>query len=603
MPRRALSDLSPRVYALFTWIALCLSGGLGLAHEALADEEPIQLEVRLHGKRFVQGEPIPFDLMFSSGDTQLGMVDHRSGRGAARQLETVVASSKIGWSKPRGRVYRRYQYTVPDDPAAAVIGDQILNDHIRFQEPGQYQVTVSSSRVEGHRVTSAPVKVRVRPTNERRQKRRFDALLEILDSSPHQVERDDAAWELAYLGTDQVVRELVTRLGTEPQSATGSAIVACRNRELAIALLEGAIADPARPISRELLRVLFELRGPHEPGTLERMVVEAIPGKDPAARALSVVEIGLPSWPSGRDLVDVIPELPPKEQLFALSVVDVGVSALQELLAIDDLDSSTRAQVLPLLLRADQQAGRTAILEEIRNPRMDGDWRFGGVLMMLSDERLEDLDDTMAANLEARPGSREFRLIERYATGAIAERVLRVLEAGGPGMNLASYSIGVEYLHRVDPDLASTFLSHFLTENEASFWHADLLRMLTRELWSPEVETICLEALSSTNPAVAAPAARALHDSGNIEVKEALLARLEVFHARWQDRDWTEEISEQWSLGSELDNIAILGLEAALWGALFHSDLWQLDPEEEARVAELVVSERGKAAVALARQR
>ena len=152
----------------------------------------------------------------------------------------------------------------------------VLNDSLRFDNPGRYTVSVKTRRVSRRttdvRQASEPLSLstnvisfEIQSMSEADEAKEVKRLSDLLDATRNS--RDvEIARRLSYLTGDPSAREKVRRfLDPEQQSGNNGAqlhygLFIARNRGLVLKLIEAAMRDPTTPVTSQMLWAAIRLR-------------------------------------------------------------------------------------------------------------------------------------------------------------------------------------------------------------------------------------------------------------------------------------------------------------------------------------------------------
>ena len=610
---------------MFSWLLRLLSGCSSVPNptsEVPLPPQDVRFEVRTTGGRetFSEGEPIGLDLIFTSRLPDRYELDaatyDRSGRlHVDRFFATPEAPDPLFdyFEQGPGSFGGIRQIPVLGPEPSVVRRD--LAEHLRLS-PGRYSIVVETDRVSSEQgpllLRSEPLLLTVLPAVPEEVDREAREAAHLIDSSSDEEMRRAAAKVLRFLGTEQAAREMAARFGLFEAGSTNFelnfGLIGSPHRELVISLLQDAIADPKRPIDVTFVRTLSLLRSKRagertdaEQQRVLEMLSEALPGKGAAAKALSVETLQQLSWSQSGEpdpvlLREVFPDLPPDRQQhlldhYWLRFADPSMGAhLSRLVSDPSTGEPLRHAAVKRLLELDPAEGRALVLEEIvRDKPLLSDWALD-LLRSLPDDSLPEVDRVMGARL-AGPyvSDRDMYLVERYATGALADRVEAALAKAGDNATEGMFVASIAYLLRVRPERGEQMLREGLSTPQQRRTRARLLRAVGDLQPHPCVEALAIGLLDDPSPSVAAEAAGALAAHGGVAAKEALWASLQRFHDAWAPRraDLTER-----RIG-ENPNAEQIAKETALWEALGRARGFYLSPREADRLASLVLSPHG----------
>jgi hypothetical protein len=216
--------------------------------------------------------------------------------------------------------------------------------------------------------------------------------------------------------------------------------------------------------------------------------------------------------------------------------------------------------------------GRRIILSQIAQPDT---YLSLTTLRMLPDRSLPELNDVLAARLEARQSVD--MLILRYATGDIVQRVEKAYvrrneeldrqklpHCGGPL---------IYYFLQYDPTYGERELRHDMEQTDAFPACYDIgfqFRALDRNAYSPALERLAIEFLASTKVPAKRGAAEVLGKYGSPAAQKPLWDTFEYFRSWWKGRE--EQLDE--ANGQEG-----IQFERALRIALAQADSWILQQD------------------------
>ncbi len=199
---------------------------LVLAALSLRAQEPsVKLAVQAADGQtvFRIGERIPIKLTFTSAnDTQYIIAPWVGGRGGEFDLEDFQVLSSGGWSDPFALYFAQNLIKTghgwswpPFLSSNPVQGAVDLNEWIRFDQPGDYTIRVTSRRVcrtdgAGAELLSKEIKLHIAPATPEWQSEKLKSILDRLDRKIPSFE--EAAADLKYLGTPEAVEEMTSRL-------------------------------------------------------------------------------------------------------------------------------------------------------------------------------------------------------------------------------------------------------------------------------------------------------------------------------------------------------------------------------------------------------
>ncbi len=329
-----------RKIRIFLYLQLLFAAQMlpALTLEAQKDQAALRFETTNGQSTFHIGERIPLKLTFSSpNDTDYLRAPLIRGRGGEFDCNRFeVVSPATGWSDPLEMYFKQdfirtgHGWSWPPLKASKPVEASVnLNEWIRFDQPGDYTIKVTSlcvSKVQGavRYSLSGTITLQIVPASPEWQNEKFKSILpnlELFDqplpqaqpgeSSQAQAEHRDELFEnarddLKYLATPAAIAEMTLRLRSEKynfadQCAIGLTGLPTTMRETAIASMNKRIEERDFPINQWFFSTLSFLHV--TPGsekesirkqreTINPVIWSAIfsvvPNKEPEARAQTV---------------------------------------------------------------------------------------------------------------------------------------------------------------------------------------------------------------------------------------------------------------------------------------------------------------------------
>jgi hypothetical protein len=441
-------------------------------------------------------------------------------------------------------------------------------------------------------------------------------------SADARIDRLRAFRTLRFLDTRESASELARHLSEdydEEAAAVYSGVLASAHRAPLLRLMEQRLIAPDQPAGSRLLDALAQLAelaasGPMAPfpkaeaeqkawqdETRRRAKLQeqkrdaygarlaaALPGKQPEVRmaALSAL-LNLaaqrnpdPPWlrTVAAFVASNIVKWPREQQTALLGSYWRAIKGpamlpvLRELLAAGPQrqDSNLRSYAASRLYELAPAEGRALILGEIRQPTR---WLMFSTLSALPDAELPELDGAMLARFDE-------RLLLRYATGAIVKEVERKYLEEKERRTSRGYRGCVAplrfYFLKFDPPFGERELREELAASgmpPVCYDLAEQFRDLGPWAYSPALERVAIESLSSPNVAVKRGAAELLGLYGSVAARKPLWDSMQYFHAWWYGKE---------ALLNQMQHSGSRQLEMSLWSALGRGAGWAL-PETELR--------------------
>jgi hypothetical protein len=270
--------------------------------------------------------------------------------------------------------------------------------------------------------------------------------------------------------------------------------------------------------------------------------------------------------------------------------------ALRCLYNSTSLEPDQQGQYVSLLLQRITELapseGRALTLKEMerQHPRLDLTF-----YRLLPDKEIPQLDETLAANLEASNGDDMtiVELIGRYATTAIFPRVLAMEEGRVGNMPCDAQAGFVAYALKADTRTGAQLLEKALAARDGTQCYNLVLAWVARRRFSPEVEQSAIAHLDDPDLEVAANAAGTLGAYGSPAAQQPLWDRFQKWHQAWAGR--ADELPN--GVGSVFTNGLQTALEMALVNALATAKSWFTGPEMLQRIKALCVSQLARGQV------
>lgn len=612
----------------------------------------LQVSVATNQREFHIGETIPLQLSFSSSvkdHYQVNMAQYdRSGRMNYEHFE--VSPAKNGAVDPlptyTGSMggLTNFKY-LTREPWTIRLN---LNEWVRFTQPGEYRIVVSSGRVGVRNpsntfVTSAitarsnEVALKIVPANPEWQKEVLRDAVAALDApapaKPQPTEqytasRRQALETLRFLGSGDAARELAKRMRGEDSGGLDYicmlGLISSPERSVARSALEEALADPDHPIDSKLLYALRMINSdPNAPNAnwreaqqrVAKELFAALPGKRGKALSISLSTAVNEAW-NGNDvsqetqdklvsqLVTMFDQLPVNEQNSLLSYRWEKIRSpamlpilkrhaqsyhdfpeMRESNAYDSLQLS--ASALQHWYELDPAGARPAIITEITRARPRFDAR---VLGILPDETLPEVDFALAEHLAASndlDGSSHLAsLIARYATAAILPQITEKLDPKIGKWACAIQNPILAYVLRVSPVSARPRIEKAIAARGEGFsaCNHELFQIVSEIHYDSLLEDMGVESLNDPDPQVAMTAATMLGKFGSPAAESALRQRYGSWSAQWVGHESQLDITIADGVN---DRVYQLGLGLNLMQALATGKAWLSDKTDLQRLSHL----------------
>ena len=589
-------------------IAIALSALLALAAggQAAQSDPPqpsippdVKLKVRTKGGQttFQLGEVIPLELEFTSTAPKKYRLDmatyDRSGRLGE---DSFAVKPDSGWDDPLFLYFHAYQGFIGGGlrgsatlSAEPTLVTRELNEWVRFQTPGEYRVTVASTRVsklDGQpnatwlSVISNELSLTIVPAAPKWQQETLRHAVEVLDASADEGlvasgqtnPRADAMKVLRYLGTPAAARELARRLN-EPGCSSDCrfGLIGSPARAAGLDEMRRLLVDPEFPVDSSFLSTMSVAGLTSDSGDLpaQRQQLEtafrqelasALGAKRGPALAVSVNTIvegaAISSHELTAQLIANFEQLPMQKQaeLLRYRWKALDQRAMLPLLAkvaqryrdaavlnetsVWEFNNASGA-ALGHWYELDPAAARPAIVREIVRPRP----RFNAtVLGILPDGELPEVEQALAEHLrqpDTDGNGNLASLILRYASQAIEPQVVAYLDEHLGKMACAVQEPLLAYLLKVDPVAATPRLEKAMAARGEGFTACNhsLLLEVGKLHNDPVLEDIAIHRLDDADAQVVGNAAAYLGKFGSSAAEAALWRRLIAWSEHWAGRE------------------------------------------------------------------
>ena len=646
LEKRMLFNCCMRLLALFLFVGISIGYTCAQSTPPVDPNVVLKVAIAKDQREFRMGETIPLQLSFSSSvknQYQLNTAQYdRSGRMSYEQFKI---SPSEGSADPLPNLQgsmggmRTYEF-LNTQPWTIKLN---LNEWVRFTQPGEYRLIVSSNRVEVRNPSSQlgtsavtarsnEITLKIVRADAAWQKRIFNDAVAKLDApfpresneSEQYETRRPALETLRFLGTADATRELVKRMRGEDSGVLDHVcmlgVISSPERSVARTALEEALADPDHPIDGNFLYTLRTVSSDANANwreTNQRIVeqlVAVLPAKRGKALSTSLSTALNQAWDLNAlpqqtteklmvQLVSLFDKLPLNEQNTLLSFRwgKIKSPALLPIVkryaqsyrdfpemgaepAYDSLQLSGTA--LRRWYELDPAGARNAIITEISRPRPRFDAR---VLGLLPDKTLPEVDFVLAENFRAIHDfdgkSNLASLIARYATDAILPQVIEQLDPkiGKWACNIQDPLLA--YVLRVSPSSARTLIEKAIAARGQGFSACNhgLFQLVSEIHYDPLLEDIAIESLNDPDPEVAQTAATMLGKVGSPAAESALVKR----YASWSEQ-WTGRETQLDRIFADRlnDDVYQLGLGLNLAQALGTGRAWLSDKAALQRLAQ-----------------
>jgi hypothetical protein len=601
--------------------------------QALHGRQPngVTFEISAAKNQFYSGELIPLQLSFTSAQANGFVADSRlqdrAGRmnGMEEFLVDPVALTEDPLHGLPGENIGMGGLSGGPVPLSAkpFTFERFLNEWVRFRKPGKYRVAVLSRRVShisdpaaGRlELVSNILAIEIVPAPAAWVKEQIAEAVTTLDGPLNDDLRERrlrASATLRFLESPEAALELVRHLGSGDDIdswAMHMGVLGSAYRRQLLPVMEARLTAPDQPVWDRYLDTLSRLSQLVSPGGPARneyaaRLVASLPSKQIEARVISMNTLvdsanrdgrSDTTWlrPVAASIVADFRSLPPRMQsdlLVSRWNIIGGPAMLPVLREIyaqplePHVDQLLREMAVRRIYDLAPEEGRKIILSDIARP--DPYLSFS-TLSMLPDRHLPELNDVLVARLNS--GQVEDILILRYATGDIVQRVeqayvkrnaefdrQKLIHCGGPL---------IYYFLRYDPAFGEKELRRDLDQPGGPPACYDIgfqFNSLDQNAYSPALERVAIDLLTSPKVPVKRGAAEVLGKYGSPAAQKPLWDTLDYFHSWWKGREG--ELDQQ--NGQEG-----LQFERTLRLALAQADAWTLDVDALHRLLDLCSSD------------
>lgn len=652
--------------ALLPWLLVLLFAQSGVAPAAtasptqeLARHVQVSLSIRDGKTVFRSGEPIRLIASFTA-DRPGYQVDTTIDKSARPEDQIQIS--------PEDGVFRwRELYSTPDaygrDYGTSLrlserpVGMTMpLNYWLRFDAPGEYTVRVRTRRASaaGERDMLPPLLttnevtfkvVMMTEHEEEAEARRLSALLDTLPADDLNVQTERCQ-DLAFLTGDAGAREKVRRY-LHPQGRYDAnwrddlhmGLYVSRSTSLVIALLEGDMRDPTKPIADLMtlvdLRLWMEMpalvaeaqgdmnalrtrkRERRDAFRLE-YVNEAIASlpqrnrparRETAASLVSILRINEGGPPPATPvplpaavrtiLVDEFAELEPMTQGYLVQQHWKDIRDPKLLPALEGMltssDSWVRGQPMAAILDLSPERAKPLFIAEMLKPRPDDTEAF----LELREQTLPEMDRPLLEQitaLAASPNPRDKSLLKtktkyvaRYASPAILTDIQQLYEARGSQLEHDTRVNLHAYLDRWDEAGAPERLERALA---AETDDSRLLYQLAHARYSKAQDAVNRIRVESADPRTVQEAASLISAYGPADARAVLEARLN----RWMN-EWSGRTAELEPDPKKTNPQA--ALQISLIRAVLNGKAWKVSEADAALLKQSCMTERCRTTFAI----
>jgi len=503
-----------------------------------------------------------------------------------------------------------------------------LNEWLRFDRPGIYRLSITSSRVstinydnrvENLSLTSNTVEFGIIPAEKDWQEEGLQRVIQMLDAKDRNAGLGSSCRELRFLGSKAAAAEMVRRYGDSDNKCgfeNYAGLIGSTHREFVIDQMESRLVLPDQPVSKEWLDLLTMLvtdsRRPRgQPGSINEdpwspqqlkyheqarakyveQLAQMVSQKTGRARVVSVktlLDLKFNKWaiPDAATIFDDLSTADQKDLLEYRWEQVAGPAMLPVLRRLYRKSESVELTtwVLRRIYDLAPGEGRQLIITELRkpNPRVYYHHAVRQKFKILPDEMLPELDSVFVDNFE---GSRDTEmhsaLIERYGSPNIFGRVKAILDERIGKMACTEQSLLLAYCLRVDASESTELIRRALNarEKDNSRCYSSVFRSVGEIRTGSKLEKLAIEYLEDSDPEVVSDAIAFLGLYGSADTEEPLWLRFVKWHKEWNGRE--RELNE---------DVPWQRVEQNLQWALSHSPVWLADPKKLERLKQLCLT-------------
>jgi hypothetical protein len=524
----------------------------------------LNLEISAPKSEYYLGEPIILRLSFTSSQLkEFHVSTGADDRGGFVGMGTEVLVSPAGQTEDpwrgllEGGMAGSFLVGDVELSTTPFLSESLVNDWVRFVKPGQYRISILTRRVahiEGTKREAVQIASNVLTLN---------LVAPPAEWVKAQIEQADPR-ALRSLDTADSAIALAAKFAFGVDVGSRSvqmALFGSAHRREVLAFLETRLTAPDQAVSHQFLDTVCALAvrvagGRPELRTQERTeysqrLIASLPAKHPDARVESINTLLDSLNQPGADiswlpamvalLITDFHALSDRMQANLLegrwSVIrsPAMLPLLHELLERQPLRDTAVRRIYDLA----PEDGRQIILADLHQPV---NYLSFPTLAMLPDRYLPELNDLLAERLEK--GQYVDSLILRYATADIVKRVEQgyVKRNGDLDRQKLPHCGGplVFYFLQNDPAYGEGELRRELNRPGGAPVCYDIgaqFRELDQKAWSPSLEKLAIEFLSSPSVPVKRGAAEVLGKYGSAEAQKPLWDILQYFRDWWKGRE------------------------------------------------------------------
>lgn len=611
---------------------LVLSFSFIAVTRAQGEDVHVKLSLAENKTVYRMGEPIRIVLEFTADREGYLLENTAEGNEPlSDQIRVSPATAVTHWfaESMDNRTYGRDYFGYEDLTSSPRRLEIVLNDSLRFDSPGRYTVSVTTSRIrkKSKNVGGVPlplstnaISFEVQPMSDEDETKEVKRLSELLNATRDSRSGEPIAKQLSYLTGEPSTREKVRRFLNPAELQSYSfykGLFIARNRALALKLLETAMRDPNVPVTSLMLGAATRLKVLLNYGVSEKPVAAPVgmlqPQEDPRSREireayLAELAAGLTKR-SGNSLTTtattIFTSVPPQHQSESAGVREARNVLIQQFETLpgftqewllrtywEQIRDQSLIPSLKKMLKAtgigDQNMHETALLRlleiapddvrsyvvaEIRDPNS---FLSVETLGKLKDETLPEVDASLLDQIRKLVQSRQNRdlvllrlktpLLARFATENIYRELLQFYRDAGATLPQQARPGLLAYFAKHNEAEALPLIEQAVAELKPGEY-PQVLTDMTALYYSDAIGTFLKKLMETDDPLIASDAAYLIGVHGSADDERVLEARLKRWREQWGERVADADAQQQGQLERELIY------------ALVNSKSWKLPPE------------------------
>ena len=587
------------------------------------------------------GEPVKIVMEFTA-DREGYVVEHISD-GNQPASDKIVVSPETGTTHWYDELmdnqrYARDYFGYGKLSSSPVRVEIVLNDSLRFDNPGRYTVSITTSRVrraskdfsgEAFTMTPNAVSFELQAMSDEDEAKEVKRFSELLDVKRDVRSAQEIGKQLSYLTGEPSTREKVRRfLNPDDQGAGGqlyNGLFIARNRALVLKLVEAAMRDPNIPVTMQMLSAATRLKALLNYGVSERSVAPPVgmlqPFEEPRNREIregylaelaaglgkrtgnsltttaTTIFTSVPAQLQAESaglrearnvLIQQFDTLHPFTQEWLLRVYwnqmrdPILIPSLKKMLTATGMsEKNMHETALQCLLDMAPDDVRPYVVAEIRNPNSFLDVETLG---KLKDESLPEVDASLLEQIRKLVRSTSNRdlvlvrpkaqLLARFATDSIYGELMQLYQETRGNLSRDAQSGLLAYFAKHNEREAMPLIEQAVADLKPGEY-PQVLSDVTKLYYSDAIGALLKKLMETDDAPMASHAAYLIGLHGSAGDEKLLEARLKRWQEQWRDRVVEADAQHQGQIERELIY------------ALIHGKSWKLSPE---RVRELQLS-------------